>query len=128
MHRKPESHVDYSKIDIAKPIENKKFAITREAVITWLLILIVCLVVKIIILDGLLFNTSLELEIFQRDLAITIARMTRMPEQSIEFSRIDTTNIMTMFMQILEIFVVEPLLDYAEVLINHELDKVFQSI
>lgn len=128
MFNRHKNYIDHQKIDIAKPVEHKKLAITSEIVIGQLVLLIIMIIIKVVIVDGLLFNTSMELDIIQRNIAIIFAKLTKVPEQSINFNDIDTTNIMTMVVQILEIFIVNPLINYAELIINRELDKLFQTI
>lgn len=54
---------DPSKFDIAKPIHREPFRVTQEMVITALMLLVVAVLIKIVLIDGLLFNPNLELEL-----------------------------------------------------------------
>lgn len=119
---------DPSKFDIAKPIHREPFRVTQEMVITALMLLVVAVLIKIVLIDGLLFNPNLELELAQRKIAEAFAKATRVPEINIRYQDIDTTNIATMMTQILKMFIVDPIINYAEVLINRELDNVFKAI
>lgn len=119
---------DPSKFDIANPIKPKRFVITQEMVITLLVVVTIQFLVKIVLFDGLLFNPNLELDLVQHKIANVAAKITRVPDVDIRYKDIDTTNIASMMTQILKIFVVDPLIDKAEIIINRELDNLFRAI
>lgn len=119
---------DLQSIDIAKPIERKKFKITPDMIIICLIAVAQYMVLKIFIIDGILFNTSLELDLFQRNLAMFFANITKVPDVNVDFSQIDTTNLYTVIHQTLKYFVVDPIMTKAEAQIMQQLNSIFDSL
>lgn len=119
---------DIQKIDIAKPVERKKFKITSEMVILVLIAIAQYMAIKIFIINGILFNPNLEIELFQRNFALLIAKITRVPDVRIDFSMIDTTNIYTVIHQTLKYFVVDPIMNQAEAQIMRQINQLFDSL
>lgn len=119
---------DIQKIDIAKPVERKKFKVTSEMVILVLIAIAQYMAIKIFIIDGILFNPNLELELFQRDFALIVAKITHVPDVNIDFSMIDTTNIYTVIHQTLKYFVVDPVMHRAETQIMEQINQIFSSL
>lgn len=119
---------DIQKIDIAKPVERKKFKITSEMVILVLIAIAQYMAIKIFIINGILFNPNLEIKLFQRNFALLIAKITRVPDVRIDFSMIDTTNIYTVIHQTLKYFVVDPIMNQAEAQIMRQINQLFDSL
>ena len=121
--------LDVTKFDIYRPVETKKkFKITANMVIIALVIIILILILKIFLFDAILFNPALEWDVTSRELARTFAYMTRVPEVNIDYSQIDTTHFVTMMMQLLKMFIVDPIINRAETEIMSSLDKIFQMV
>lgn len=121
--------LDVTKFDIYKPLETKKkFKITANMIIIALVVLIISLIIKIFLFDRILFNPELEWDVTSRELARTFAYLTRVPEVNIDYSQIDTTNFMTMLMQLLKMFIVDPIINRAETEIMTSMDKIFQIV
>lgn len=119
---------DFKSIDIAKPIERKRFKITPDMIILCLIAIAQYMVLKIFIIDGILFNTSLELDLFQHNLAMFFADITKVPDVNVDFSQIDTTNLYTVIHQTLKYFVVDPIMTKAEAQIMQQLNSIFDSL
>lgn len=120
--------VDIQTIDIAKPIEPKKFTLDKETIIKILIIQVIVLAIKLILFDNFLFNTELELDLVQRNLAQTFAKLTHVPEVNIDYQQIDTSSPMALLVQLLEQFVVNPVMSKVENVILSELDKAFSMV